>query len=189
MNLPKELIIKRDSSRIKITNKENIIEFIKNYTNAQVLEYYLHALQNQQKLPKEEVSDIIKSTELRIGEIEAPTNNFLKQYNEIKEDNNALANFYEMQIFYINGIFNDIKNGKANDKQITIMLNFLRFCVDREKNEQLQNYRGTQVLFDKFFKEYRDGTGTSGSYDGGEKGCGYCIGSKIIPQCTCVDLA
>ena len=36
------------------------------------------------------------------------------------------------------------------------MLNFLRFCVDREKNEQLQNYRGTQILFDKFFQDYRD---------------------------------
>ena len=157
MNLPRELIIKRDSSRIKISNKENIIEFINSYDNAEVLESYLRALQNQKKLPEEEVSDIIKTTELRLDEIEAPTNNFLNQYNEIKEDNNILANFYETQIFYMNSIFNDIKQKKANDKQITIMLNFLRFCVDREKNEQLQNYRGTQVLFDKFFKEYREG--------------------------------
>ena len=130
MNLPRELIIKRDSSRIKISNKESIIEFINSYDNAEVLESYLRALQNQKKLPEEEVSDIIKTTELRLDEIETPTNNFLNQYNEIKEDNNILANFYETQIFYMNSIFNAIKNGKANDKQITIMLNFLRFCVD-----------------------------------------------------------
>lgn len=157
MNLPKELIIKRDSSRIKLTNKEDIIDFIKSYDNVAVLEKYLRALQNQQKLPKEEVEGIIKSTESRINDLELSTNNFLNQYNEIKNDNNALANFYESQIFFLNGIFNDIKNGKANEKQITIMLNFLRFCVDREKNDQLQNYRATQILFDKFFQDYREG--------------------------------
>lgn len=157
MNLPRELIIKRDSSRIKITNKENIIEFINSYNDTQVLEKYLHALKNQQKLKTEEIEEIINTTETRINELELNTNNFLTQYNEIKEDNNILANFYETQIFYLNGIFNKIKQNMANEKEINILLKFLRFCVDREKNEQLQNYRGTQILFDDFFKEYREG--------------------------------
>ncbi len=157
MNLPRELIIKRDSSRIKITNKENIIEFINSYNDTQVLEKYLHALKNQQKLKTEEIEEIINTTEARINELELNTNNFLTQYNEIKEDNNILANFYETQIFYLNGIFNKIKQNMANEKEINILLKFLRFCVDREKNEQLQNYRGTQILFDDFFKEYREG--------------------------------
>lgn len=157
MNLPRELIIKRDSSRIKLTNKEDIIEFIKLYDKEEVLENYLKALKEQTKLKTEEIDEIINATESRINELELSTNNFLKQYNEIKEDNNKLANFYESQIFFINGIFNDIKNNKANDIKIGIMLNFLRFCVDREKNEKLQNYRATQMLFDKFYQEYREG--------------------------------
>ncbi len=157
MNLPRELIIKRDSTRVKLTNKESIIEFIESYDNAEVLEQYLNALKNQQKLKTEEIDEIIKNVETRINELELNTNNFLTKYNEIKEDNNSLASFYETQIFYLNGIFNNIKKGKTTDKEINIMLNFLRFCVDREKNEQLQNYRGTQILFDKFFQEYREG--------------------------------
>lgn len=156
MNLPEELIIKRDSSRIKLTNKDSIIEFINLYDNIEVLEKYLNALKKQQKLPPEELEEIIKVTESRINQLELNTNNFLNQFNEVKNDNNALANFYESQIFYLNGIFNDIKNNKAKDRQINIMLNFLRFCVDREKNEQLQNFRATQMLFDKFFQEYRE---------------------------------
>ena len=158
MNLPRELIIKRDSSRIKLTNKESIIDFIKTYDNTEILEKYLYALKNQQKLKTDEIEEIITSTETRINELELNTNNFINQYNEIKNDNNMLANFYETQIFYLNGLFNDIKQNKANDKKINIILNFLRFCVDREKNEQLQNYRGTQMLFDNFFQEYREGT-------------------------------
>lgn len=157
MNLPEELIIKRDLSRIKLTNKESIIEFINSYDNTEVLEKYLNALKKQQKLKTEEIAEIINATESRLNELETPTNNFLNKYNEIKNDNNALANFYESQIFYLNGIFNDIKQNKANDRQINIILNFLRFCVDREKNEQLQNFRATQMLFDKFFQEYREG--------------------------------
>ena len=157
MNLPEELIIKRDSSRIKLTNKGSIIEFINSYDNIEVLEKYLNALKKQQKLKTEEIDEIINATESRLSELETPTNNFLNQFNEVKNDNNALANFYESQIFYLNGIFNDIKNNKAKDRQINIMLNFLRFCVDREKNEQLQNFRTTQMLFDKFFQEYREG--------------------------------
>lgn len=157
MNLPKELIIKRDSSRIKLTNKESIIEFINSYDNIDVLEKYLNALKNQQKLKTEEIDELIRVTELRINELELSINAFFSQYNEIKEDSNELANFYESQIFFLNGIFNDIKQNKANDKKINIMLNFLRFCVDREKNEQLQNYRATQILFDKFFQDYREG--------------------------------
>lgn len=156
MNLPEELIIKRDSSRIKLTNKDSIIEFINSYDNIEVLEKYLNALQKQQKLKTEEIDEIIKVTESRINQLELNTNNFLNQFNEVKNDNNALANFYESQIFYLNGIFNDIKNNKAKDREINIMLNFLRFCVDREKNEQLQNFRATQMLFDKFFQEYRE---------------------------------
>lgn len=157
MNLPRELIIKRDSTRVKLTNKESIIKFIESYDNAEVLEQYLNALKSQQKLKTEEIDEIIKNVETRINELELNTNKFLNQYNEIKEDNNSLANFYETQIFYLNGIFNNIKHGKSTDKEINIMLKFLRFCVDREKNEQLQNYRGTQILFDNFFKEYREG--------------------------------
>lgn len=157
MNLPRELIIKRDSTRVKLTNKESIIEFVESYDNAEVLEQYLNALKSQQKLKTEEIDEIIKNVETRINELELNTNKFLNQYNEIKEDNNSLANFYETQIFYLNGIFNNIKHGKSTDKEINIMLKFLRFCVDREKNEQLQNYRGTQILFDNFFKEYREG--------------------------------
>ena len=122
MNLPRELIIKRDSSRIKLTNKENIIEFINSYNDTQVLEKYLNALKNQQKLKTEEIEEIINATEARINELELNANNFLTQYNEIKEDNNTLANFYETQIFYLNGIFNDIKQNKVNEKEINIML-------------------------------------------------------------------
>lgn len=156
MNLPKELIIKRDSSKVKLTNKESIIEYIKSYENIDILEYYLNALKQQQKLKTEEIDAIILATQTRLNELEKLTKDFLNQYNEIKNDNNTLANFYETQIFYLNSIFNDIKQNKANDKQINIMLNFLRFCVEREKNDKLQNFYKTQVLFDKFFEDYRN---------------------------------
>lgn len=157
MNLPKELIIKRDSSRVKLTNKESIIEYIKSCENIDILEYYLNALKQQQKLKTEEIDEILLATELRLNELEKLTNDFLNRYNEIKNDNDTLANFYETQIFYLNHVFNDIKQSESNDKEINIMLNFLRFCVEREKNEKLQNFYKTQVLFDKFFEDYRNG--------------------------------
>lgn len=102
MNWPKELIIKRDATNTKVSNISNIIAFISNCYDLDILTNYLSQLKTQTKLEMNEVSSIIDATEYRINKI----NMFLEGYEKNKNDEETLAMFYEKNYKFIEGMIN-----------------------------------------------------------------------------------
>lgn len=100
MNWPKELIIKRDFTNTKVSNLSNIIAYISNCYDLDVLKNYLEQLNTQTKLDKSEVSSIIEATEYRINKI----NLFLSGYENNKDNEENLALFYEKNYKFIEGM-------------------------------------------------------------------------------------
>lgn len=100
MNWPKELIIKRDETNTKVANINQIISFINRCYDEDILAAYLSQLKTQTKLDMSEVSSIIDATEYRINKI----NIFLTEYENNKDDEEMLANFYEKNYKFIEGM-------------------------------------------------------------------------------------
>lgn len=100
MNWPKELIIKRDETNTKVANVNQIISFINCCYDEDILTAYLSQLKTQTKLEMSEVSSIIDATEYRINKI----NIFLTEYENNKDDEEMLANFYEKNYKFIEGM-------------------------------------------------------------------------------------
>ena len=100
MNWPKELIIKRDETNTKVANVNQIISFINRCYDEDILAAYLSQLKTQTKLDMSEVSSIIDATEYRINKI----NIFLTEYENNKDDEEMLANFYEKNYKFIEGM-------------------------------------------------------------------------------------
>lgn len=109
MNWPKELIIKRDATNTKVANINNIISYIGRCYDLDILTNYLSQLKNQTKLDMEEVSSIIEATEYRIKKI----NSFLEEYENCKNDEELLINFYEYNYKFIEGLINFYKIDKG----------------------------------------------------------------------------
>ena len=102
MNYPKELIIKRDSTNTKVVNKFEIVDFINNYYEINILEGYLFSLKTQDKLEPIELEEIIDATQKRILVIK----NYLDSYELIKNDELKLVEFYESNFKFIEGLIN-----------------------------------------------------------------------------------
>ena len=96
MEIPK---IKRDETKTKITNKNEIINFIMYYLNTNNLISYKNALETQTKISHTEVIDLISTT-----------NQKLKLYNEFKNLNNdyeTTLNFFNQNIKTLEKYFNE----------------------------------------------------------------------------------
>lgn len=151
MNWPEELIIKRDTTNTKVDNANDITIFIKNYSNIFVLEQYLLSLKTQTKLKQDEVIPIMEVTEKRINYL----NEVLDKFKEEKNNSNNLSEFYENNIYFVNTILKNFKESlKLENKSETILIEFLRFCIDREK-ENYQNKLKTQNTFNECYNFYK----------------------------------
>lgn len=147
--------IKRDESNTKVTNREEVIEFVNGSYQLLLLEDYLSQLINQTKVDMSEVESIIESLKNRIARIKP----FIDDYKNSKEDSNQLALFYETNIEFINELIDIYQNQEGKNKldksAMKIIVDFLRFCLNKLRNNEI-NYRKTQEAFEKFFENYNN---------------------------------
>lgn len=152
MNWPKELIIKRDETNTKVDNKLEIISFIDSYNDIDVLENYLSSLKAQTKLDMSEVVDIIDTTQNRLNFLKKELEDFVNSSKSIED----LSEFYEENIIFVNNIVDEyIYKQNISSQKMEIMLNFLNFCINREK-ESLQNKLNSQNVFNKFYNFFKN---------------------------------
>lgn len=138
MEIPK---IKRDETKTKITNKNEIINFIMYYLNTNNLISYKNALETQTKISHTEVIDLISTI-----------NQKLKLYNEFKNLNNdyeTTLNFFNQNIKTLEKYFNEyIFNSNIDNVLKNLFISFLNFSMSNEENG-LQNNLNIQNLFNK----------------------------------------
>ena len=146
MNIPKLL---RDETNTKITNKEEIINYINSDNNLEELKVYLSLLENQQKVDRSEVEEIINSLKNKLYN----NNEFNYKYELVCNDFNALADFYEENISNIKEYMIEANTG--NYTNINIVIKFMEYCINSEING-FQNKLNTQNLFDEFISYYKN---------------------------------
>ena len=84
MNIPKLL---RDETNTKITNKEEIINYINSDNNLEELKVYLSLLENQQKVDRSEVEEIINVLKNKLYN----NNEFNYKYDLLSNDFDAFT--------------------------------------------------------------------------------------------------
>ena len=139
MGVPK---IKRDDTKSRIINKEEIIKYIKFNMEESTLLNYKEALLTQTKVSTVEVSDLVNSIDDRL--------HFFNEYNKYKNDNNVLGTFYKNNINSLKEYFNELFMNNNIAIQIeNLLTNFLDYCVINEENN-IQNDLELQRLFDTY---------------------------------------
>ncbi len=146
MNIPKLL---RDETNTKITNKEEIINYINSDNNLEELKVYLSLLENQQKVDRSEVQEIINVLKNKLYN----NNEFNYKYDLVSNDFDALADFYEENISFITKYMNKLNSG--NYTNVNIVIKFMEYCINREING-FQNKLNTQNIFDGFITYYKN---------------------------------
>ena len=143
MSVPK---IKRDETKTKIINKDDIIKYINYYMEENTLPNYKDALLNQTKVDFDEVKDIIDAIDNRI--------NLYNDYNNSKSNIDTLNNFYKNNINYIKLCFKElfITNNVAIQIE-NFLTDFLDFCVTNEENN-IQNNLEFQNIFNIYKNKF-----------------------------------
>lgn len=111
MEWPKELIIKRDITKTYVENKNEIIAYINNCYDINILTNYMSSLKTQTKVEMNKVDEIINATKDRINTI----NLFMNEYEKNKHDDELLAEFYEKNYKFIEGIIDSYINTKKGE--------------------------------------------------------------------------
>ena len=133
MSVPK---IKRDITNTKITNKDEIINYIKYYMEDDSLLKYKEALYNQTKIDYEEVKTIVNTIDFR---------RYLSSELEYKKE--KVEQIYNINFDYIKKSFRELY--KTNDIAFSlekILIDFLDYCVTNEENGIQNNLKFKDVL-------------------------------------------
>lgn len=138
MEIPK---IKRDETKTKITNKNEIINFIMYNLNTNNLISYKNALEAQTKISHTEVIDLISIINQKLKLYEA--------FKNLNNDYETTLNFFNQNIKTLEKYFNGhIFNSNIDNELKNLFISFLNFSISNEENG-LQNNLNIQNLFNK----------------------------------------
>ncbi len=138
MVIPLELRIVMNEAKNNIKNKENIIQYIKNTDNKELLEYYLN--------------EILKVSELDF--------NIIKEILEVLKERIIELSKKENTLNIVRNIINAIKSDDVvPDSEINFLTLFLNNCVSREENGII-NEGDVQKEFNSFYNYVK----TTGNY-------------------------
>lgn len=141
MSIPK---LVRDETKTKIINKNEVISYINNSENYLELKEYLTKLENQNKVDKNELIDIIEAVKNKLLTEES----IINEYELIKNDFDKLADFYESNIEYIRHCMYNM-----NINNIKFVIDFMKYCLLRQQNG-FQNKFKSQITYNEFKNYY-----------------------------------
>ena len=143
MNVPK---IKRDITKTKIINSDEIITYLKYYMEDFTLPNYKNALLNQEKVSEDEVKPFIDVIDTRI--------NMFNDYNNIKEDFDKLEVFFSENISYIKGSIKELySTNSISIATENLITGFLNYLITNEESG-IQNNLEFQNIFDTYKKKF-----------------------------------